>query len=384
MAPYVKNDDALVMDRPEDPKRNGRGTQAMTRTMVLGAGKIGASVVELLSGSGDYAVTVADQDAAALDFLNHGEISRRVVDVTDAKALREALDGMDSVISACPFYLNVGIAEAAAEVGANYFDVTEDVKTTRAIRRIAADADSAFAPQCGLAPGFISIVAMDMAGRFDELRELHMRVGALPQYPTNAFKYNLTWSTDGLINEYCEPCDAIYEGAAREMLPLEGLESFSFDGIAYEAFNTSGGLGTLCETLAGRVRDLNYKTVRYPGHRDMMHLLVKDLRLGERRELFRDVLEHAVPVTEQDVVLILVTASGMRGGRLTQATYPKKIYAREMNGRVWSAIQITTAAGICAMVDLHREGKLPATGFIRQEDADFNDFIANRFGRCYA
>ena len=100
-----------------------------------------------------------------------------------------------------------------------------------------------------------------------------MRVGALPQFPTNALRYNLTWSTDGLINEYCNFCEVIHDGRRLEVLPLEGLEHFSLDGVRYEAFNTSGGLGTLCETLAGRVRTLNYKTVRYNGHRELMQFL---------------------------------------------------------------------------------------------------------------
>ena len=95
-----------------------------------------------------------------------------------------------------------------------------------------------------------------------------MRVGALPQFPTNALTYNLTWSTDGLINEYCNPCEAIHDGERMHVLPLEGIEHFSLDGVRYEAFNTSGGLGTLCDTLDGRVRELNYKTIRYQGHRD--------------------------------------------------------------------------------------------------------------------
>jgi saccharopine dehydrogenase-like NADP-dependent oxidoreductase len=210
-----------------------------------------------------------------------------------------------------------------------------------------------------------------------------MRVGALPQYPTNALNYNLTWSTDGLINEYCNPCEAIHSGAKIEVLALQGIEQFSLDGITYEAFNTSGGLGTLCETLEGKVRELNYKTVRYPGHCDYMKMLVNDLKLGERRALFRDVLEAAIPVTLQDVVLVFVTVTGMRDGRLTQESYANKIYSQDVNGRRWSAIQITTASGICAAVDLMRDGRLPSRGFVRQEDISLPDFLANRFGRYY-
>jgi saccharopine dehydrogenase-like NADP-dependent oxidoreductase len=211
-----------------------------------------------------------------------------------------------------------------------------------------------------------------------------MRVGALPQFPANALKYNLTWSTDGLINEYCNPCEAIHEGKLTELLPLEGLEQFSLDGIDYEAFNTSGGLGTLCETLDGKVESLNYKTVRYPGHREVIKMLLADLRLRDRRALLKDVLETAIPITHQDVVLIFVVVTGWRENRLTQESYAKKIYAREIGGKLMSAIQITTAAGICAMVDLHGMGKLPAAGFIKQEQANLGDFLANRFGKYYA
>jgi saccharopine dehydrogenase-like NADP-dependent oxidoreductase len=354
-----------------------------TKVLLLGAGKIGCAIIEYLAGSGDYLVTVADQDEMALRLMAREDVGRMQLNVTDAAALAKALAGTDMVLSALPFYLNAAVAAAARNAGAHYFDLTEDVETTRAVRRIAEGAETAFVPQCGLAPGFISIVAYDLTKRFDSLRSVHMRVGALPQFPTNALKYNLTWSTDGLINEYCNPCEAIHQSERREVLPLEGLEHFSLDGITYEAFNTSGGLGTLCDTLEGRVETLNYKTVRYPGHRDVIKLLVEDLRLGERRHILKDVMETAVPMTKQDVVLIFVTVSGMREGRLTQESYAKKIYNGYIGKTEQSAIQITTAAGICAMVDLMRAGTLPGQGFVRQEDATLSDFLANRFGSAY-
>jgi len=210
-----------------------------------------------------------------------------------------------------------------------------------------------------------------------------MRVGALPKYPSNGLKYNLTWSTDGLINEYCNPCEAIVEGRLKEVPPLEEMEEFSLDGISYEAFNTSGGLGTLCETLDGKVDNLNYRTVRYPGHRDIMKILIQDLRLGERRDLLKDIFETALPMTLQDVVLVFVTVSGTIDGRYIQNTFARKVYSRRINNKDWSAIQITTASGICAMLDLLQENKLPQKGFVRQEDCNFADFISNRFGANY-
>ncbi len=356
----------------------------MYKVLVLGAGKIGGAIVDLLAATGEYEIAVADRDSAFLGMVAPGKARLLQIDLSNEAALREAAHGMAAVISALPFFLNPMVAKVAGEAGAHYFDLTEDVATTRDVRALSDHAATAFVPQCGLAPGFISIAAYDLSQRFDTLRDVHMRVGALPQFPANALKYNLTWSTDGLINEYCNPCDAIYEGEPVEVMPLEGLERFSLDGVDYEAFNTSGGLGTLCETLAGRVQSLNYKTVRYPGHRDAIKMLLEDLRLRDRRALLKDVLEASIPITHQDVVLIFVAVTGMRENRLTQETYAKKIYAKEIEGRLMSAIQITTAAGICAMVDLMRAGRLPSRGFIRQEQARLPDFLSNRFGRHYA
>ena len=360
----------------------------MTEILVLGAGKIGVSVAAILSGSGDYHVTLADGQAQALEACASADVKPVTLDVSDGDALGKALDGANVVVSALPFFLNETVAAAAAAAGVHYFDLTEDVRVARKVMALAKGAANVFVPQCGLAPGFISIAANHLVNGFDEPHDVRLRVGALPQFPDNVLKYNLTWSTDGLINEYCNPCEAIHDGERRQLLPLEGLEHFSLDGIDYEAFSTSGGVGTLCETLDGRVRNLNYKTVRYPGHRDMVQMLARDLKLCERRGAFKDLIEHGIPVTRQDVVLIFVTVTGKRGGMLTQETYAKKIYGdAEGDGPevgAMSAIQKTTASGVCAMVDLHREGKLPACGFVRQEDVSFKDFTANRFGKVYA
>ncbi len=355
-----------------------------TKLLLLGAGNIGTAIVEMLGGTGDYDITVADRDQTLADRVSNGKLKTALIDARNSRDLAQHLQGFEMVISACPFFLNVEIARAAKQAGVHYFDLTEDVETTRAVRALAHEAPTVFMPQCGLAPGFVSIAAHDLAKRFDTLKRVRMRVGALPQFPTNAFKYNLTWSTDGLINEYCNPCEVIQDGELIEVQPLEGYEQFSLDGITYEAFNTSGGLGTLCESLAGHVDNLNYKTIRYPGHCELIKFLVNDLALGHQRELFKAVLENAVPMTVQDVVLVFVTVSGTRKGRLTQETYAKKIYNGKIGAAELSAIQITTAAGVCAMVDLVREGKLPAHGFLKQEDVSLPDFLSNRFGRYYA
>jgi len=357
----------------------------MKDVLVVGAGKIGSTIAEMLDATGDYRVAIADRSADQLSRLGTGPgVERLALDIADGDALGRALQDRFAVLSAAPYHLTGKVAEGALAAGTHYLDLTEDVATTRLVKELARKAHSTFIPQCGLAPGFISIVANNLASHFDRLDTVKMRVGALPQYPSNALNYNLTWSTDGVINEYCEPCEAIVNGALREVPPLEELEEFSLDGVKYEAFNTSGGLGTLCETLDGKVRNLNYRTIRYPGHCAIVKMLLNDLRLRDRRDLFKDILENSLPSTLQDVVVILVTVSGWQGDRFVQETYANKVYSRQIGGRVHSAIQITTASGICTVLDMLADGQLAPKGFARQEDIPFEAFINNRFGKAYA
>ncbi len=356
----------------------------MANILVVGAGRVGSTIARLLADSGDYRVTLADRSDEPLGNVETGNaLATARLDIADTAALAARMRGQFAVLSAAPFQHTVALARAAAEAGVHYLDLTEDVQSTRQVKLIASTARSAFVPQCGLAPGFISIVASDLARRFDRLDAVRLRVGALPRYPSNGLNYNLTWSTDGVINEYIQPCEAIVGGRLVEVPALEEREELSLDGVTYEAFNTSGGLGTLCETFAGKVNTLNYRTIRYPGHAAIMKVLLDDLALRHRREVLKDLFEHALPATLQDVVVVFVTVCGHKDGRLVQETYANRIHAAELGGRMTSAIQLTTASSICVVLDLLANGQLPRQGFIRQEDIGLDAFLANRFGGYY-
>ncbi|MEM6781919.1 MAG: saccharopine dehydrogenase family protein, partial [Pseudomonadota bacterium] len=123
--------------------------------------------------------------------------------------------------------------------------------------------------------------------------------------------------------------------------------------------------------------------IRYPGHRDILRILLQDLRLNERRDLMKDIFEYALPTTYQGVVLIFATVRGHIDGVFVEETHAQKVYSREIDDQIWSAIQITTASGVCGVLDLMAEGKITQKGFVRQEDVDFTDFMANRFGKNY-
>ena len=354
----------------------------MKQVTVAGAGKIGSAIAELLHHGG-YGVTLLDCHADHLQALVLPEgIKRRTVDI--AKGLdAELLNGQFAVLSALPFHLTRNISKAAAAAGTHYLDLTEDVASTKDVRALAEGASSAFIPQCGLAPGFVSIAAHDLAQHFDEVETIRLRVGALPRFPSNALGYNLTWSTEGLINEYIEPCEAIVDGRRVLVPALDGVETLGVDGVTYEAFNTSGGLGSLCETYEGKVRELNYRTMRYPGHRDIMKVLLSDLRLSERRHILQDIFTHAIPGTAQDLVVLSVIVTGLKGGKLQQETVARSIEAQDFMGGFRTAIQLTTAGSICAVLDLLVEGKIPTLGFVRQEDIPLADYLANRYGKIY-
>ncbi|HKT71590.1 MAG TPA: saccharopine dehydrogenase C-terminal domain-containing protein [Steroidobacteraceae bacterium] len=362
----------------------------MHRVLILGAGKIGALISGLLAESGRYKVQLGDVDGAAAESVvrGHGtpDLKAFALDATDPPALLRHLDGhpVDAVISSLPYYCNVRVAEVAKKVGAHYFDLTEDVEVTRAVRKIAAGSDRAFVPQCGLAPGFISIAAAELITHFEELRAVKLRVGALPQHPNNVLKYSLTWSTEGLINEYGNPCQAIADGRAVELAPLEGLEEIEIDGTLYEAFNTSGGLGSLAQTHGRQCEVMNYKTIRYPGHCEQMRLLMNDLKLNHDRDTLKRILENAVPQTLQDVVIVYAAVTGRQDGQLREENYVNKVYPQMIAGRLWSAIQVTTAAGMTSVVDLVLEHPGQYEGFVAQEQFRLPEILENRFGRYYA
>ncbi len=362
----------------------------MKDVLVLGAGKIGALISGLLAESGDYRVQLADSinGAAAKVVKAHGleNLQAFDLDASDEAVLTAHVreHKPSAVVSGLPYFCNEIVARVARNEGLHYFDLTEDVAVTEAVRKLAEGSDKVFAPQCGLAPGFISIVANELIQHFDSLKSVKLRVGALPQHPNNVLKYSLTWSTDGVINEYGNLCKSIVDGKEVDVMPLEGLEEIEIDGKRYEAFNTSGGLGSLGETYRDRVSNMNYKTIRYPGHCEQMRLLMNGLKLNHDRDTLKRILENSVPQTLQDVVIIYAAVTGMQEGELREENYVNKVYPQVVAGRLWSAIQITTAAGVCAVLDLVLSKPEQRGGFVAQEEFQLSEILDNRFGRFYA
>jgi saccharopine dehydrogenase-like NADP-dependent oxidoreductase len=376
----------------------------MKKIIIIGAGKIGSTIFQLLNRLESLELTLADTNSAALTATENQKSGSTLLLANDYDfEITFTKNNYDAVINAGPYFLSIPIAEAALSQGLSYFDLTEDIASCEKIQQLAQSCHKGqiFMPQCGLAPGFISILTRSLYDQFETLESVQLRVGALPQFPTNQMLYNLTWSTAGLVNEYCNRCQAIEQGQVIEQTALDGKEEFSLEGIRYEAFNTSGGLGTLTKTLAGKVEQLNYKTVRYPGHRNLMKFLLKDLKFQQpdKRSELVQLLDQCIPATTQDVVLIMVTVTGVikpsrqQGNTLSnginnyqELTELRRIYHQAINSpdgssKNYSAIQICTAASLCAVIELWIQGALNHSGFICQESILLEQFYQTHYGK---
>lgn len=361
----------------------------MHRVLIAGAGKIGSLIACMLIDTGDFDVHLMDLNFKNADVTRllkrFPQIHQIILDVNDPLLIAQYLKDhqIQSVISSLPYFLNTNMAKAAREGNAHYFDLTEDTAVSETVQQIALNASTAFVPQCGLAPGFISIVAHSLMQQFESCFQAKLRVGALPQCTSNALHYSLTWSTDGLINEYGNPCFGIQEGKPATFTPLEGLEAIEIQGIPYEAFHTSGGIGHLADLYKGKIQRLDYKTIRYPGHCEKMRFLMETLKLNQDRETLKRILERAMPKTYQDMVIIYVSVEGTIQEEFLEKSYTKKVLPKKISGLEWSAIQVCTAASVCAVMDLVLSRPTHYKGFILQETFSLDEFLNNRFGKYY-
>lgn len=355
---------------------------AITRPLVIGLGGIGSLVASLLVKLG-MQVTGMDRELGphvpeTIDLITG--------DVTHPDTLARALRDRDAVIACLPYPLILTVAQLAHRAGLHYFDPTEDVATTQAIRRLAQSAKGVMIPQNGLAPGFIAILGAHLAHQFDvgTLRHIKMRVGALPQHPIGQLGYAGNWSLHGLVHEYIAECDSIANGKRQKEPALKNSEILRIHGVEYEAFTTSGGLGTMTETFEGKVETMDYKSIRYPGHLEGMKLLLEELRFRDDPELLVKCLANALPPDDQDRVLIHVSVQGWIGGKLQTRELVTDYKPIHIDGRSYTAIAWTTAAAITAVVELVSNETLPQQGFIKQEEIPLHAFLQTGMGKLYA
>ena len=352
---------------------------SFSKVAVLGLGKVGMLAATFLHEAG-FQVTGVD----LRESKNPAPFPLRTADLTDPSTLAHEFADAEAVLSCLPYHLNCQIADVAHSLGLHYFDLTEDVGTTQHIVELSKTSKGLMAPQCGLAPGFISIVAASLIAAFADCRSIRMRVGALPQHPTGLLGYAFNWSPEGVVNEYLNDCEVIEEGERKWVSAMEWRETLYIHGTQLEAFTTSGGLGTMCETYEHRVANIDYKTIRYPGHMDLMNFFFHELLMREQRALAGQILTNAKPPVSDDVVFVHVSSEGHVNGQLRRTEFVRSYTPKLVGGTSNTAIAWTTAGSVAAVIEMVRNGSLPSSGLLKQEDIPFDAFLATPTGMLFA
>jgi saccharopine dehydrogenase (NAD+, L-lysine-forming) len=355
---------------------------AIRKPLIVGMGHVGSLIALLLT---ELEMQVAGVDREPLPSIP-ANIDFTSADITDPHSLAALCRGKDAVIVCLPYPLILGVAQVAHRLGIHYFDLTEDVATAHAIRTLATSAVAVMIPQNGLAPGLIGMLGAYLAQQFEPgtLRHIKLRVGALPQHPTGQLGYAVNWSPEGLLRSYTAVCDVLVNGKRHTVPALSNPEILRIGGVTYEAFTTSGGLGTMAETYEGHVETLDYKSIRYPGHLASMHLLLEELRFKDDLRGLVQRIRLALPPDDADWVLVHASAQGNQHGTLQTQALVMEYRPIEIGHRPRTAIAWTTAASLAAVVELVSEGTLPQQGFVKQEDIPLRAFLHTTTGRLFA
>lgn len=370
------------------------------RILILGAGKIGSCIAKALSTT--YAtddIVIADPNMKDEDRHSIGIAKKISYDVFANPS--EYLGGVDYCINAAPVYDPAKVSrllQACVKNGTHYLDISEDVNVGKVVREIGESQNSILvAPHCGLAPGLISIIAGDLMKSFVKISSVDMRVGALPKAVANPYLYTCNWSINGLVNEYLNDAKAVVDGQMKSINPFLRAEDQVYvspvvvDGIEYESFTTSGGIGTLIDTVMEKDHcadlDMMYRTIRYRGHFNA--ILPNVIRPYNSREAIANSLKSQLTATGDDIIVIFVRVSGFdeygnRGARVF-SQHISSIDKLKMFEPI-TAIQRTTAGSLLCVLNLHSENNLIVngtsfmTGFLRQEWIDLAAFKNSRYG----
>lgn len=352
----------------------------MARIAVLGAGIVGTAAAWDLARRG-HDVSVADTRRDAVRRATEvAGAEPASVDATDAAAVRGFLDGFTAVVSAVPYALGVGVAQAAIATGTHYFDFGGNpavVAQQLLLDDAARHADVAVVPDCGLAPGLADVLAVGVVADLGDgpVDEVRLRVGALPAAPTGALQYQLAFNPAGLVNEYAEPCEILADGRYATVEPLTEIESVAWERWGpLEAFHTAGGSSSLPRRWEGRVRHLDYKTLRYPGHGAAFRAMLEVGLFDESpqagtgvapRTVLLEALSRHLPAGAPDLVLMRVWAAATRNGAAVTAGYQ----VEDVHDGRFSALARTTAFPTTALAHLVTTGAVPTRGAVTMDGA---------------
>jgi saccharopine dehydrogenase-like NADP-dependent oxidoreductase len=352
------------------------------RVLVVGAGRVGPVIASTLNHSGDFHAELADITEEAEERADRAGLSFRRFDAARPNEAERHVGEFDAVVAAVPQWASERLAPVAIAKGVAYLDLAED---SHALASAAARAKSAVVPGCGFSPGLQHDIAANAIEGLEGPISMVIRVGALPATPSNRLGYGLSWNVEGLIGEYTRKGPALVDGGLAKVDPMEGCEALEMNGTRLEAFTTSGGSEALCRRLAGKVANLTFKTLRYPGHAELVRFLLDDLGLKTRKDHLATLFRNGLPEVREDVLLSLISVEGFRNGVPIEMRFMQRVESMALeDGSFVSALSRASAAHVCAMLDLIREGRPEFQGLVYHEDLPFELVAENRFVRQFA
>ncbi|HKW41302.1 MAG TPA: saccharopine dehydrogenase C-terminal domain-containing protein [Gemmatimonadales bacterium] len=369
------------------------------RMLVLGAGLQGsACAYDLLQQPGVERVTLADLKPERIPAFLKPYVGKRLrllrLDAQDGTALRSAMAGHTAVQNAAPYYLNFAVSRAAVDSGVHCADLggnTEIVFKQQSLDANAQGRGVSVIPDCGLAPGMVNILAAEGIRRVGDADTVKIYVGGLPQHPEPPLNYQIVYSLEGALDYYTTPSWVLREGKPTRVDALSELEHVAFPPPVgeLEAFHTGGGISTLPWAYQGRIRTMEYKTLRYPGHvalmRPMRELGLLDLTpvrvKGKEvvpRDAFISIVSPKLTKPEgRDLVALRVEVRGRNG---TRAAWRLLDYADEAHGI--SAMMRTTGYSLAITGLMQADGRITAKGVHTPDTAvPFNEYVAELANR---
>lgn len=369
-------------------------TTGKHKIFIAGAGGIGQAVGLLLREWADFEIELFVGDINEDNLRQTKEIltaksektgAVETVNMSDETALRDALRNCEVLLDCLPGEQAPRMAGFCKEFGLHYANLTEYVAQTDEIVRLAKDAETGFVLQTGLAPGFINILAMSLYRKFveqfetEKLERIGMKVGAMTRYAHAPHFYGFTWSPIGVATEYVKPCRTIRNFEPTEVPALSETEQIRINGCDYEADLTSGGAANLTEFFAGRVRSLDYKTLRHPGHFDWARLQIRELPNDATRPAkLLEIMGREIPHVEEDFVLVHASVEGFdKTGTRRRLEKSFRMDAIEVGGQTLRAIQTTTAAPLAECAAMLLKGKYK--GVVLQSQIEPDEFLNGKF-----
>lgn len=355
--------------------RNGRNRSF--QVLIVGCGRIGSAVALQLLRSNYFNVAVMDPTQPGRDRAIELDLPLIEAEEFGASSIQQTIQKYDAVVAAFPGSASSALKKLANASGVHYLDLSDQFEISKADQ--AGELSALDIPHCGVFPGLLTTLLMELLAGDVKTAEVDVMVGVLPREPTNRLGYGLVWDVDGLVREYTQQAPCIAQGIVSFLPALSNQDRVMIAGREYETFVSGSMSVPFLRRLEGKVNSLTLRTVRYPGHLDYIRFLTDDLKLRSRVDLLKLLLSNALPEITDDELIVQVAVTQQDRGLQIRQEYIKVVVPETDGDMRMTALQRTASSHVCAILDLIRQGVLPGRGRVDHENISAQLLRENRF-----